>query len=171
MKSSGISRHIDDLGRIVIPRDIREHFHVNPGDSFEVFIDGNDIVLRKHSPIDGKLQHLAAMCEVLEEVMETQVMFYYDGVFIDPRRTVSIKDMPIKTTTAFKDILTETKPVSFNDVQIFVDSNETQAGYAYPVMNERNILGVFVIFKQLAKLDEKMLNALSLYEQLLLKQI
>ena len=171
MKSSGINRHIDDLGRIVIPRDIREHFHVNPGDSFEVFIDGDDIVLRKHSPIDSKLQHLVAMCEVLEEVMETQVMFYYDGVFIDPRRTVSIKDMPVKITTAFKEILSATEPTSFNDVQIFVDSNETQAGYAYPIVNERNILGVFVIFKQLAKLDEKMLAALTLYDQLLLKQV
>ena len=106
-----------------------------------------------------------------EEVMETQVMFYYDGVFIDPRRTVSIKDMPIKVTTAFRDILSTTEPISFNDEQLFVDSIETQAGYAYPIMSERNLLGVFVIFKQLAKLDETMLNALELYEKLLLKQI
>lgn len=171
MKSSGIKRHIDDLGRIVIPRDIREHFHVNAGDSFEVFIQGDDIVLRKESPIDSKLEHLSAMCEVLEEVMDTQVMFYYDGVFIDPRRTVSIKDMPIKITTAFKEILTSSEPTSFNDVQTFVDSSETQAGYAYPILSERNILGVFVIFKQLAKLDEKMLDALKLYEKFILKQI
>lgn len=171
MKSSGINRKIDDLGRIVIPRDIREHFHVNPGDNFEVFIEGEDIILRKHSPIDRQLQDLSAMCEVLEDVMEAQVMFYYDGVFIDPKRTVSVKDMPIKITTAFKEILTSVEPMSFNDVQTFLDSNETQAGYAYPILDEGNILGVFVIFKQLGKLDEKMLNALHLCEQLLLKRV
>ncbi|NLC54882.1 MAG: AbrB/MazE/SpoVT family DNA-binding domain-containing protein [Erysipelothrix sp.] len=171
MKNSGINRRIDDLGRIVIPRDIRDHFRVKSGDTFEIFIEDEKIVLRKFSPISKKLQHLVAMCEVLEEEMDTQVMFYYDGVFIDPRRKVSVKDLPIKTTTAFEKILADFHPTSFNDVQIFVDSAETLAGYTYPIINEGNILGVFVIFKQLAKLDEKMLNALSLCEQLLLKQI
>lgn len=171
MKSSGINRRIDELGRIVIPREIRDHFRVKAGDSFEIFIEDENIVLRKFSPINRKLEHIVAMCEVLEEIMDTQVMFYYDGVFIDPRRSVSVKDLPIKVTTAFEEVLASFTPLSFNDVQIFVDRAETQAGYTYPIVSEANILGVFVIFKQLAKLDEKMLNALHLCEQLLLKQV
>ena len=43
MKNSGINRRIDDLGRIVIPRDIRDHFRVKSGDTFEIFIEDENI--------------------------------------------------------------------------------------------------------------------------------
>lgn len=50
MKSTGIVRHVDDLGRVVIPKELRRTFGINEGDSLEVFTDGDKIVLRKYAP-------------------------------------------------------------------------------------------------------------------------
>ena len=50
MKSTGIVRRVDDLGRIVIPMEIRKIFDIEPRDSLEIFTDGNNIVLRKYEP-------------------------------------------------------------------------------------------------------------------------
>ena len=170
MKTSGISRRIDELGRIVIPSDIREHFKIKAGDNFQISIDDNKIVLTKFSPIEKELSSLYSMCEVLESTIDAKVMFYYDNVFIDPNKDESSEeDQTI--TTAFEELLSEYVPSSFNDVQMFKEDNETVAGYTYPIIKEGNILGVFIIFKQLAKLSDKMLDSIVLIEQLLLKVI
>lgn len=50
MKSTGIVRQIDQLGRVVIPKEIRNTLDINDRDPIEIFIDGSDIILRKHQP-------------------------------------------------------------------------------------------------------------------------
>ena len=55
MKATGIVRRIDDLGRIVIPKEIRKQIFGSPdkteGMPMEIFMEGNDIVLRKYEPV------------------------------------------------------------------------------------------------------------------------
>ena len=48
MKSTGIVRKIDELGRIVLPIEMRHTMHIKPRDSMEIFVDGNSIILRKY---------------------------------------------------------------------------------------------------------------------------
>ena len=51
MKATGIVRRIDDLGRIVIPKEIRKTFHIKESDPMEIFINGEgEIILKKYSP-------------------------------------------------------------------------------------------------------------------------
>lgn len=168
MEHTGIKRRIDELGRIVIPRDVRDHFKIKAGDSFDITVEEDRIVLQRFSPIDKQLSQLYSMCEVLEEIIEAKILFYYDSEFIDVDKEEPREE---KVTTAFESILSEFHSVSFNDVQMFVDSNETNAGYTYPIIKDGNIIGVFIIFKQLAKLDDKQLSAIKLCEMLLLKAI
>lgn len=52
MKATGIVRRIDDLGRVVIPKDIRRTAHLREGDPLEIFLDDqNGVVFRKYSPL------------------------------------------------------------------------------------------------------------------------
>ena len=54
MKAIGVVRRIDDLGRIVIPKELRKTMRIKEGDSLEIFIDGTDkVVLRKYSPVQN----------------------------------------------------------------------------------------------------------------------
>ena len=51
MKETGIVRRIDELGRIVIPKEIRKNLRINEGDLVEIFVDEKEsVVLRKHTP-------------------------------------------------------------------------------------------------------------------------
>ena len=50
MKSTGIVRQIDPLGRIVLPRDLRKSLNLNDHDSVEFFLEGNTIVIKKYQP-------------------------------------------------------------------------------------------------------------------------
>ena len=50
MKATGIVRKLDQLGRIVIPKELRTTFDLNENDPIEIFVDGSDIILRKYQP-------------------------------------------------------------------------------------------------------------------------
>lgn len=48
MKSTGLIRKLDPLGRLVVPVNLRQTMSIEPGDPMEIYMDGNTIVLRKH---------------------------------------------------------------------------------------------------------------------------
>jgi transcriptional pleiotropic regulator of transition state genes len=50
MKSTGIVRKVDELGRIVLPIELRRTLDIAERDSLEIFVDGASIVLRKYQP-------------------------------------------------------------------------------------------------------------------------
>lgn len=50
MKSTGIVRKIDELGRIVVPRELRTTLDIGHGDPVEIFVDGEQIILKKYQP-------------------------------------------------------------------------------------------------------------------------
>ena len=50
MKSTGMVRPVDELGRIVLPQELRRSLSINPRDSVEIFTDGDRIVLQKYEP-------------------------------------------------------------------------------------------------------------------------
>ena len=59
MKATGVVRRIDDLGRIVIPKEIRKTLRIKEGDSLEIFTDKEgEVILKKYSPI-GELSEFA----------------------------------------------------------------------------------------------------------------
>src|SRR5690606_24522992 len=68
MKATGIVRRIDDLGRVVIPKEIRRTLRIREGDPLEIFTDREgEVILKKYSPI-GELNEFAnEYCESLHE--------------------------------------------------------------------------------------------------------
>ena len=50
MKSTGVVRRVDELGRIVIPIELRRTLDIQEKDSLEIFTDGDQIILKKYNP-------------------------------------------------------------------------------------------------------------------------
>lgn len=48
VKSTGIIRRVDDLGRVVIPKEIRSSLEVNEKDQVEFFVEGNNVIIQKY---------------------------------------------------------------------------------------------------------------------------
>ena len=60
MKSTGIVRKIDGLGRIVLPIELRKYMDIHTGDDIEIFVEGGTIVLSKCCRVSGK-EHLQGL--------------------------------------------------------------------------------------------------------------
>ena len=52
MKSTGIVRKVDELGRIVLPIELRRNLDINEKDALEIFVDDDKVVLKKYEPTD-----------------------------------------------------------------------------------------------------------------------
>lgn len=66
MKATGIVRRIDDLGRVVIPKEIRRTLKIREGMPMEIFIDASgEVILKKYSPVGEMSQLAAAYAEAL----------------------------------------------------------------------------------------------------------
>ena len=74
MKATGIVRRIDDLGRVVIPKEIRRTVKIRESEPLEIFTDRNgEIILKKYSPI-GELSAFAKQyAESLSQVLDCLV--------------------------------------------------------------------------------------------------
>lgn len=76
MKATGIVRRIDDLGRIVIPKEIRKTLRIREGDPLEIFIqNGGEIILKKHSKLGSLSNLVTAYAEILSKATGHTVCF------------------------------------------------------------------------------------------------
>ena len=66
MKATGIVRRIDDLGRVVIPKEIRRTMRIREGDPLEIFTDRDgEVIFKKYSPMGELSSYAAEICESL----------------------------------------------------------------------------------------------------------
>ncbi|NCB04405.1 MAG: AbrB/MazE/SpoVT family DNA-binding domain-containing protein [Clostridia bacterium] len=82
MKATGIVRRIDDLGRVVIPKEIRRTMHIREGEPLEIYTDtGGNVIFRKYSPV-GELNTFAQqLCDALSKTCTRQyAVLDRDGV-------------------------------------------------------------------------------------------
>ena len=83
MKATGIVRRIDDLGRVVIPKEIRRNMRIREGDPLEIFVDRDgEIILKKYSPI-GELSGFAReYADAINEALDKPVLIADRDSFI-----------------------------------------------------------------------------------------
>lgn len=75
MKATGIVRRIDDLGRVVIPKEIRRTLRIREGDPLEIFTDREgEVILKKYSPINELGSFAKDYAETLYETLGTPVL-------------------------------------------------------------------------------------------------
>ena len=76
MRETGIIRRIDDLGRVVIPREIRKQFLIKEGDQLEIFVNKDEIILKKYDVSIGMKELVRRLDEEFSDVkgdIETEI--------------------------------------------------------------------------------------------------
>ncbi len=86
MKATGIVRRIDELGRVVIPKEIRRTLRIREGDPLELFTDRDELMLKKYSPIasierfsEGTAKSLNEQSGFLAAIADTDAVLSASG--------------------------------------------------------------------------------------------
>ena len=165
MKATGVVRRIDDLGRVVIPKEIRKTLRIKEGDPLEIFTDKDgEIILKKYSPI-GELTEFAT--EYAETLSKTtgHIAFITDKDTIIAvsggskkeylEQSVSdeieqiMEDKEIYTSKENKDI---SMPITKNDK----NDKKNNSQVVYPIISNGDTIGSVILLSKEAnvKMDE-----------------
>ncbi len=151
MKATGIVRRIDELGRIVIPKEIRRTMRLRDGDPLEIFIDRNgSVILKKYSPIAELGNFAKEYAESLAQVSghsicitdNDQVIATAGGVkrdYVGRSITGSLEDL-IGTRKNVLNNITDTDYVSILDPQ-----EEKRPQVISPILCEGDAIGAVVL--------------------------
>lgn len=80
MKATGIIRRIDDLGRVVIPKEIRRTCRIREGDALEIYVQDGGVVFKKYSPIGVLETETRQLCDHYQAKGKALAFFDDDGM-------------------------------------------------------------------------------------------
>lgn len=77
MKATGIVRRIDDLGRVVIPKEIRRTMRIREGDPLEIYTSNDgEVIFKKYSAISEMSENAAQVAEIMYKLAECPVVIF-----------------------------------------------------------------------------------------------
>ncbi len=148
MKATGIVRRIDDLGRVVIPKEIRRTMRIREGDPLEIFTDRDgEVIFKKYSPIGELSESAGIYCDAL--VKNTQKIV----VICDRDHCIAAGGIPKKEvlerriTTSLEEIMESRRPFAMTDTQKpfnALEGVDLPVVVASPIISSGDILGAVV---------------------------
>lgn len=161
MKATGIVRRLDDLGRLVIPKEIRKQYRMKEGDSIEFFIDNDKIVIQKFDVMSKHKEEILIMCDTLHAIYQNTVFFLKDECMAESDHKIHEHFLMIAQTHRMK---------NFENERIYEDKSERYRGLIYPVTAYGDWYGSFIIVYDKKELEKSELYAVEAFVQLLSRQ-
>ena len=146
MKATGIVRRIDDLGRVVIPKEIRRTMRIREGDPLEIYTDREgEVIFKKYSPI-GELSSFAAQyADTLHRVCSLAVVIC-DRDAVIACSGVPKKEYADKALSPELEHLMESRNLYFykegtDPIHVLADGGTYYVSCAMPILSEGDIVG------------------------------
>ena len=168
MKSTGVIRRIDELGRIVIPKEIRRNLQIRDGETLEIFIENDSIILRKHSIVATAFDMINKLGSLTNDIMN------YSLIITDREKIIYISD---KNLEIIKGKNISAKLINYIDGRECYNSKEEITlsfdeldlkGYfsISPIISSNDSIGLIILYSK-----EKMNIEEEKYSKLLAKLI
>ena len=157
MKATGVVRRIDDLGRIVIPKEIRRTLRIKEGDPIEIFTDKEgEVILKKYSPIGELSEFATGYAETLAKttghiacITDKDSIIAVSGgskkefleKAISPELEKLIENKEVYTS---KDNNERTLPITQNDNQDRIYNSQV----VYPIISDGDVIGSIVLLSK-----------------------
>ena len=173
MKSTGITRRIDDLGRIVIPKELRKNLKIKENEVLEIFINNDEIILKKFSPFNDSEKVLSDYIKVINDMTGNDVIITdRDKVILSSKR-LEEKLLNKKLSEYVNDLIENRSIFLSNDMKgIEVIDNEKikQNYYFIPFIIDSDVVGSIIMFSS-KEFDENSKSLLLIASKLLVNYI
>jgi len=171
MKATGIVRRIDDLGRVVIPKEIRRTLRIREGDPLEIYTERDgEVIFKKYSPM-GDLSNLAAqLCESMGKntghitaVADRDTIIALSGA---PKRDLMDK----RISSELEQLMEQRKTYRYESGEVKIRINDHvdryHLGVASPILSEGDLMGCVMILLEendqpLTESEQKLAQTLS----------
>lgn len=158
MKATGIVRRIDDLGRVVIPKEIRRTLRIREGDPLEIFTDREgEVILKKYSPIgelsDFAREYVESLHSSMEHIIcisDRDTIIAVAGApkkeLLDKRVSPSLEKVMEDKTTVVMSLTGENKMINISADE--EGATKYTAGVVAPIMTQGDSIGAVLILSK-----------------------
>lgn len=169
--NSGMVRRIDELGRIVIPKEIRKSLKLNMGDSVEIYVEDNKISLKKHSSLLGLEEELFNIAKVINESTNSTILFadINDILVSYGKLSENYLDKPLNTQLFHK--INNNSMEQFKDIYITPSYLENRNSYLFSLTSKSNILGLMIIIENDKSISNNDLDNINQFKKFICKQL
>lgn len=132
MKATGIIRRIDDLGRVVIPKEIRRTLKIREGDPLEIFVDRGAVIFQKYQAMGDIETQCRVVCDTFQRMSSACAVFDRDGE-------------PFMSNSQFRFAFSATMPKLPEDMIDCRGSVKKDHMIFMPIIDEGEMLGTLVV--------------------------
>ena len=174
MKATGVIRRIDDLGRIVVPKEIRKNLRIKEGDNLEIFVQNDEIILKKYS-LMNKIN------DISNELTDSIYTFMKHSIFITDTDTIVAASGPLKkeylnkniSDTIVESIKRRDKFLEnhFKELKIINDKELTCSYVMSTILANGEAVGMILIISEQEKLGDSEMQMASIASSFMTKYL
>lgn len=156
MKSTGVVRRIDELGRIVIPKEIRRNLGIRDGENVEIFTEYDSIILKKYNRLIGTGYLASTLCDIVYNDLG------YKIIITDRERIIAEsginKDLINKNILKDEETIIENREtITKENTTLKIDNIELTGNFVFvPIISLNDSIGLVIIYN-----ETKLTNELS----------
>lgn len=155
----GIVRRIDNLGRIVIPKEIRDILRIKNGDSLEINIEGEIVTLKKYSELNNILEIETIIASLLRESLNKDILITDKDKYIIGTKLELINK---KITDELLEIL--------ENRQMIIQKTKDQNTLINPILINGDVIGSIIVISK-EEITENQIKTVTLLTNFLIKYI
>lgn len=167
MKSTGVVRRVDDLGRIVIPKEIRRTLRIRDGESLEIFVDREMIALKKFSKMSDMDDVSKELVEIINSTINKTVLITDRDKFIAGAGNLKKKYLDANISRYLESVMKDRKSLveaNIHSVELLEGSKESLAYVIQPIIMNGDAIGLVLVVSEkadIAQLDEKLISVVA----------
>lgn len=155
MKSTGVIRRIDELGRIVIPKEIRRNLGIRDGENVEIFTESDSIILKKHYRLASTSDLANSLCEMIYNDLNFKIMIT-DREKIIAEKGLEEHFIGKKLSKEYLTIIEEREILTKEDFKMVLEGIELQGNFIFiPIISLNDSIGLVIMYHE-NKLTEEL---------------
>ena len=164
MKSTGVVRRVDDLGRIVIPKEIRRTLRIRDGEALEIFVDSEMIALKKFSKMTDMSDVAKELVEIINNNINKTVLITDRDNFIAASGTLKKNYIDKNISKFLENVMSDRKYLvenSMHPIELIDNLKESLSYVIYPIIMNGDAVGLVLAISNngdIGQLEEKLVN-------------
>ncbi len=171
MKSTGVIRKIDELGRIVLPKEIRRNLGIRDGENLEIFVENDHIVLKKYSKMQDYSEIVKNLANIVDNTYDFKIIItdrdkaLYSGV----DKIKNNQEIGEKLIKYIHNRESVTKSVL--DTYNFKEEDLTGYFLILPIISSIDCLGLILLYQESSPIPDYQMDLLKLISSIIINKI
>ena len=167
MKSTGVIRKIDELGRIVLPKEIRRNLGIRDGENLEIYVENDHILLKKYS----KMQDYSEIVNIVNDTYDFKIIITdRDKVIFSGVDQIEVNQ---EIGEKFLDFIHNRESVIKSTLETYLFKDRELTGYflILPIISSIDCLGLIILYNDNSAIPDYHIDLLKLISNIIVSKL